>query len=49
MLINKDREEGMELKGFRMAINLKVSGPTTKQTAKENIGMLMVITMKVIG
>jgi hypothetical protein len=39
----------MELKDFRMAINLKVNGTTTKQTAKENIGTLMVIIMKVIG
>jgi hypothetical protein len=49
MLINKVKEEDMELKGFKMAINLKVSGQTTKQMAKENIGMLMVIIMKDIG
>ena len=49
ILINKDREEVMESKGFRMEISLKVSGKTTKLMAKENIGMLMGITMRGIG
>lgn len=39
----------MESKGFRMEINLKVSGKTTKLMAKENIGMQMGITMRGIG
>jgi hypothetical protein len=39
----------MESKGFRMEISLKVSGKTTKLMEKENIGMLMGITMRGIG
>lgn len=49
MLINKDKEEDMESKGFKMEINLKGNGLMIKQMEKENIGTLMVTTMKVIG